>query len=147
MSYNQGRVAMVDHQSEVKQWEVPSDCDTTDLKHQMHQLSSGKSLVTVTPIASNASVKGWRPFCVGPRTVGPLLKLEAKENINVLKLSVIKSFTKNFKIWKKFSSLTNEQYSGTYIHKKDLEEGWGLGSFQIWPWKLVYFLFFLILYI
>ena len=30
MSYNQGRVAMVDHQSEVKQWEVPSDCDTTD---------------------------------------------------------------------------------------------------------------------
>ena len=98
MSYNQGRVAMVDHQSEVKQWEVPSDCDTTDLKHQMHQLSSGKSLVTVTPIASNASVKGWRPFCVGPRTVGPLLKLEAKENINVLKLSVIKSFTKNFKI-------------------------------------------------
>ena len=98
MSYNQGRVAMVDHQSEVKQWEVPSDCDTTDLKHQMHQLSSGKSLVTVTPIASNASVKGWRPFCVGPRTVGPLLKREAKENINVLKLSVIKSFTKNFKI-------------------------------------------------
>lgn len=80
MSYNQGRVAMVDHQSEVKQW---------------------KSLVTVTRQiikASNASVKGWRPFCQGPRTVGPLLKLEAKEHINVLKLSVIKSFRKYFKI-------------------------------------------------
>ena len=54
--------------------------------------------MTVTHVASNASVKGWRRFCLGPRTVGPLLKLEAKEHINVLKLSVIKSFTKNFKI-------------------------------------------------
>ena len=77
MSYNQGRVAMVDHQSEVKQW---------------------KSLVTVTRQIIKASVKGWRPFCHGPRTVGPLLKLEAKEHINVLKLSVLKSFRKYFKI-------------------------------------------------